>query len=194
MSSIESLEVQLKDEDATIALGKKLGVAIQKVQASLKEPTIDVFDDSKDTSNTESVGAELRQSNVVIYMDGVLGAGKTTFCRGVLTSLGHQGHVKSPTYTLVEPYSFSKNEEQSLERSFYHFDLYRLRHSEELEDLAFRDYLDGSGVCLIEWPERGLLYLPSPDCLIDIEYENDGRCFKMQCATELGSRLCASLR
>jgi tRNA threonylcarbamoyladenosine biosynthesis protein TsaE len=104
----------------------------------------------------------------LIHLRGPLGAGKTTLVRGLLRGLGHRGAVKSPTFTLVEPYRFDSF-------TLYHFDLYRLKDSEELEFLGFRDYLQGNGVCVIEWPERGGNILPPPDLDVMIEPAHDGR-------------------
>lgn len=105
--------------------------------------------------------AKALQAGLLITMNGNLGAGKTSFVRGVLRALGHQGPVKSPTYTIVEPYTIG-------EFNINHFDLYRLADVEELELLGFRDYLNASTVCFVEWPERAGNYLPSADLNIDL--------------------------
>ena len=103
-----------------------------------------------------------------VFLQGDLGMGKTTFTRGVMRHFGHQGATKSPTYTLVEPYQF---EQQKL----HHFDLYRLGNPEELEYLGIRDYFDGCAINLIEWPDKGLGYLPNADIVLTIHPLDRGR-------------------
>ena len=121
--------------------------------------------DIQDEEHMLRFGAALAvqlQPPCIVYLHGPLGAGKTTLVRGILTAMGHRGVVKSPTYTLVEPY-------QCAATTVYHFDLYRLHDPEELDAMGFRDYLSSDAVCLIEWPERGDGYLPEPSITVQIE-------------------------
>ena len=116
-----------------------------------------------------------------LYLQGELGAGKTTFVRGVLRGLGYRGIVKSPTYTLVEYYRIA-------DRDIYHLDLYRLAAATELDDIGCRDYFDGLAVCLVEWPERGRGCLPEPDLLIDIAINRSRRDLNCHALTAMGEK------
>jgi len=123
----------------------------------------------------------------VIFLEGQLGAGKTTLCRGVLRSYGYLGAVKSPTYTLVEPYQFSGH-------IIYHFDLYRLNDPEELEFMGIRDYFDADNLCIVEWPEQGEGFLPQADIQIAIGVEADGRKLSIMVQTRAGADVLDKLK
>ena len=116
--------------------------------------------------------AEFIPEKGIVFLHGPLGAGKTTLVRGLLQSSGHKGSTKSPTYTLVEPYQING-------KKFYHFDLYRLSDGEELEYMGFRDYLDENCLCLIEWPEKGGVFLPKADLEIYLSYQGEQRSIKL---------------
>lgn len=121
----------------------------------------------------------------VIYLQGNLGAGKTTFCRGVLQGLGHDGNVKSPTYTLVEPYELPM-------AATYHFDLYRLRDPAELEYLGVQDYFDYGFLCLVEWPDHGQGMIPTADIRLSLRTENQGRRMVLEGISARGKNIVAT--
>ena len=140
-------------------------------------------------TETTAIGAKVAsclKGGEVIYLKGELGTGKTTFVRGVLNGLGHTGNVKSPTFTIVEPYSID-------DHVIYHFDLYRLDDPEELESLGIRDYCDGQSICFFEWPEKGGDFLPDADILISLSYQNEGRALEISAFSEIGDSIIGNL-
>ncbi len=121
----------------------------------------------------------LRNKSAVIYLSGDLGAGKTTFARGFLRGLGFTGKVKSPTYTLVEPYEIEG-------QKIFHFDLYRIVHADELEEMGIRDYFRTPALSLIEWPEKGMGFLPMPDLECQLVQSGANRELTVTPGTALG--------
>lgn len=114
-----------------------------------------------------ALGRELG-ANELVFLSGEMGTGKTTLARGILRGLGFAGAVKSPTYTLIEPYEVSGIR-------LYHFDFYRIESPEELEYLGLDDLLGETAIKLVEWPERAFGRLPAPDRVIRIRAQRDGR-------------------
>jgi tRNA threonylcarbamoyladenosine biosynthesis protein TsaE len=117
-----------------------------------------------------------------IHLCGALGSGKTTLVRGLLHGLGYAGKVKSPTYTLVEPYFFDNT-------TVFHFDLYRIADARELESMGYRDYPGPEAICLVEWPERAGSYLGDPDIRIHIEGQQDSRDINIDAFSSVGNSL-----
>lgn len=135
-----------------------------------------------DEAATLLLGAKLAEHLVglgtcYIHLMGELGAGKTTLARGLLQALGHQGPVKSPTYTLIESYELSN-------RTVHHLDLYRLADPEELEFMGLRDLMDQPDLFLIEWSERGAGWLPDADLEIELFYDKNARIARLKVSNE----------
>jgi tRNA threonylcarbamoyladenosine biosynthesis protein TsaE len=135
--------------------------------------------------DTLAFGAELArhlQPGMVVYLSGELGAGKTTLARGILRGLGYAGRVKSPSYTLVEPYKLSR-------LYLYHFDFYRFDDPAEWEDAGFREYFNADSICLVEWPQNAEELLPPADMTFLFHLSDTGRNVEISADTQAG-RLC----
>lgn len=168
----QSITLELIDEAAMLQFGNRIAAAI-----------------SWALKNTfENVHSEkiIVEPALLITLQGDLGAGKTTLSRGLLIGLGHVGAVKSPTYTLVEPYELEMGQ-------VCHFDFYRLQDPEELEYMGFRDYLVESRLCLVEWPERGAGFLPEADMLIEIVQLHEGRKLTLSGNSEQARKIISQL-
>jgi tRNA threonylcarbamoyladenosine biosynthesis protein TsaE len=122
-----------------------------------------------------------------LYLYGDLGAGKTTLVRALLTALGYAGRVKSPSYTLLEPYSISR-------LNLHHFDFYRLNDPSEWDEAGFRESFAGETICLVEWPEKAGGRLPLADLDIEIFFAKSGRDLRVQAHSDLGTQCVSTLR
>lgn len=139
---------------------------------------------------TVEMGSRLSQAceqACCIFLYGDLGAGKTTLTRGFIQGLGHQGNVKSPTYTLVEPYELAKWQVN-------HFDLYRLGDPEELEFMGIRDYFSERSHCLIEWPDKGEGILPQADLTVTLTYVENHRTVEIIALSPIGEDVVEKLK
>ncbi|THC42211.1 tRNA (adenosine(37)-N6)-threonylcarbamoyltransferase complex ATPase subunit type 1 TsaE [Massilia sp. Mn16-1_5] len=139
-----------------------------------------------DESATIALGAALARALVpglVIYLHGDLGAGKTALTRALIQAAGHRGTVKSPTYTLSEPYRVQLD---GRPLNIIHYDLYRMSSPEEFLDAGFREDFDGSNVCIVEWPEKGEPVLPSPDVRVLLDVSGAGRAVELQALSPQG--------
>jgi tRNA threonylcarbamoyladenosine biosynthesis protein TsaE len=139
-----------------------------------------------DEDATRALGGALAralQPGLVIYLHGDLGAGKTALTRALLHAAGHQGAVKSPTYTLSEPYRISLDGQPV---ALIHYDLYRMSSPEEFLDAGFREDFNGHNICIVEWPEKGAPVLPPPDVNALLEVSGLGRTVELQALSDLG--------
>lgn len=139
-----------------------------------------------DEAATQALGGALAralQPGLVIYLHGDLGAGKTALTRALLHAAGHQGAVKSPTYTLSEPYRIVLGGQAV---NLIHYDLYRMASPEEFLDAGFREDFNGHNICIVEWPEKGEPVLPPPDVNVLLEVSGLGRTVELQALSDLG--------
>ncbi len=139
-----------------------------------------------DETATAALGAALARAIVpglVIYLHGDLGAGKTALTRSLIQAAGHKGTVKSPTYTLSEPYRVQLGGQPA---NIIHYDLYRMSSPEEFLDAGFREDFDGKNICIVEWPEKGEPVLPLPDVKVLLNVSGLGRTVELQALSELG--------
>ncbi len=165
-------QIKLADEEATLEFGARLARAT-------------FLNKELDTSSIEE-GKGTPSSGGIIYLHGDLGAGKTTLTRGLMRAYGYKGAVKSPTYTLVEPYEFEQCH-------IYHFDLYRLADPEEVEYLGIDDYFSAANLCLIEWAEQGKGLLPPADLDIEIAIDGTARLLSCQSLSVKGEKIAKRL-
>lgn len=157
------------------------------VETVIGQHSISKVDEKALLGLANTLAKTVPEQGMVLYLEGDLGAGKTTFSRGLIQALGHQGAVKSPTYTLLEPYL-------DLQPPVLHFDLYRLSDPEELEYIGMRDYLDHAALFIFEWPSCGRNFIPAADVKIRIELESaQSRKIILQSFTAKGEALRKSL-
>jgi len=142
-------------------------------------------DESETLAFAQRIAKQLK-FGMVIYLHGDLGAGKTTLVRGIVQSLGYNGRVKSPTYTLVEPY-------QVAGLSLMHFDLYRMNDPDEWDAAGFRDDFDGHNIFLIEWPEKAADVIPPADLEIKLLILDQSREVQLKANTVLGQECAKQL-
>lgn len=142
----------------------------------------------EDEAATATLGAALAGAlapGLTIYLHGDLGTGKTALTRALLHAAGHAGHVKSPTYTLAEPYTVAIAGRAT---EVIHFDLYRMGGPEEFLDAGFREYFNHDTICIVEWPEKGDPVLPAPDINVFLVVSGHGRDVELQGLSAQGSQ------
>lgn len=158
------------------------------MNTSKNNNTVSAKFELNELTQTQALGEALAEAikalwekGLTIYLKGDLGAGKTTLSRYVIQALGHQGNVKSPTYTLVEPYELAQGK-------IHHFDLYRLADPEELEFMGIRDYFARNTLSIVEWAEKGHNYLAPADLMITLSL-NENRAAQLQAYSQLGETI-----
>lgn len=177
----------LADEAATNAFGERFAQAIESVRELQQNPLQKARQATRQGAQQHAPNAAGNQSfhGLQVQLAGDLGAGKTTLVRATLRGLGHTGRVRSPTYTLVEPYVL---ERPAGELAIYHFDLYRFSDPAEWADAGFREYFDTGAICLVEWPQRAGRLLGVPDLVfaLELDHEGDGRVLVARAYSESG--------
>ncbi|WP_341678355.1 tRNA (adenosine(37)-N6)-threonylcarbamoyltransferase complex ATPase subunit type 1 TsaE [Niveibacterium sp. SC-1] len=133
------------------------------------------------------LGVALGTAGLVVYLEGDLGAGKTTLVRGLLQGLGHRGAVRSPTYTLIEPYVLSN-------LNLYHFDFYRFAHPDEFLDAGLEEYFGEQSICLVEWPGKADPHLPPPDLRVELAVSGTGRSARVTAHSKKGESCLSAIR
>ncbi|WP_306603810.1 tRNA (adenosine(37)-N6)-threonylcarbamoyltransferase complex ATPase subunit type 1 TsaE [Azonexus sp.] len=149
----------------------------------MHSPDVTAVFDLPDEAATQRLGEKLAtalQPGLVIFLDGDLGAGKTTLARALIRALGHNGPVKSPTYALVEVYVVSS-------LYLYHFDFYRFESPEEFLDAGFGEYFNDASVCLVEWPEKAAGCVPLPDLRVHLQHSGAARVAELLASSERGA-------
>ncbi len=147
-----------------------------------------------DEAATARLGADLAHvltSGLALYLHGDLGAGKTALTRALLHAAGYQGRVKSPTYTLAEPYEVKLAGRMV---TVIHFDLYRMASPEEFLDAGFREHFNENSVCIVEWPEKGEPVLPPPDIHVSLTLAEHGRDVELRALSDKGHQCLARLK
>lgn len=147
-----------------------------------------------DEAATQALGKQLArvlQPGMSIFLHGDLGAGKTCLTRALIHAAGYSGHVKSPTYTLAEPYQVTL---QSKPASIMHFDLYRMGSPEEFLDAGFREEFRANQLCIVEWPEKAEGVLPEPDIELFLCIAAHGREVELRALSDKGFACLASLQ
>lgn len=148
----------------------------------------------QDEARTAALGAALARvltPGLAIYLYGNLGSGKTTLTRALLHAAGYAGRIKSPTYTLAEPYTVTLADRMV---PVIHFDLYRMAGPEEFLEAGFREHFNENNICIIEWPERGEPVLPTPDIHISLTVAGQGRDVKLLALSDKGHQCLARLK
>jgi tRNA threonylcarbamoyladenosine biosynthesis protein TsaE len=169
----------LPDEHAAETFGARLAAAITALQGGA----------AGGSAHERGRTAAPPFGGLQVHLLGDLGAGKTTLVRETLRALGHAGRVRSPTYTLVEPYTLENVGGAPL--SIYHFDLYRFADPAEWEEAGFREYFDAGAICLIEWPQQAGGLLGTPDLELRLDVEGEGRRLTARAFSETGKECLA---